>query len=155
MARFFTTAEDLQKKTDEYFAYCDAYIGEKIIQGKKMKVKAPRPYTVEGLTAFLGFKNRKSLHDYGKQQQYEKFHDIIATAKAKIAANLVERALLNEYSTGMAIFILANNFDYHQPAPSPKAVENEGEAIDKIATALMKLNDRLSREKKKQSKLNA
>jgi len=141
--KLYKTPAELQKRIDEYFKYCDNYTVEKLVRDKVVKFKAPRPYTIQGLRSFLKMVSKDTMQLYTYGEKYEEYHETMLMARAKIEANLVERALLNEYSTGMSIFILANAFGYHQPRSAPEDTAKSGEETLKIAESIQALHEKL------------
>ncbi len=108
----FKSAEELERKIDEYFKDCD---GTPILlpDGAPLKDKAGEvilagrhPPTVTGLALALGFKSRQSLLDYGGK---ERFADTIARAKLRIEAYAEERLYDRDGQRG-AEFNLKYNF---------------------------------------------
>lgn len=90
----FESAEELQRKIDSYFLWCD--IKEK-------------PYTVSGLAVFLDT-SRMVLIDYEKNKG-DAFSDTIKRAKAKIEA-FAEEALFSARNVAGVIFNLKNNHNW-------------------------------------------
>lgn len=106
----FKTAEEIQKKIDEYFdTECkeeyakDPETGNILLDTKNRPIVCFNPPTVSGLALFLGFENRNSLYDY------EEKSDFTSTIKKAIARieNYAEKQLFIGNSTG-AIFWLKN-----------------------------------------------
>lgn len=111
----FATAEELSSAVDAYFVYCE---GEFHIEKKKKKNlstnememvevqvwdRYPEPYTITGLTLFLGFAHRQSLSDYEEKAEYS---DIIKRARTRVEHGY-EKRLFHDRPTG-AIFALTN-----------------------------------------------
>lgn len=92
----WATPQALQNAIDAYFKDANT---------------AGEPLTVESLCAHLKC-SRKSLCDYERAAGYEDYHEIVSGAKMRICADIVKNALRNKYNSGMAIFILKNNFGY-------------------------------------------
>ena len=89
----YKTAEEMQKKIDEYFMQCD---------------KEKRPYTVTGLALALDL-DRKALISYGEN---EKFSNTIKKAKAKVERWLEENLISGQGNAVGIIFNLKNNYGY-------------------------------------------
>ena len=103
----FTSVEDLQKRIDEYFAYCDSRMVVKVTkQGDVVDVNVPRPYTLSGLAVYLDC-SRQTLLNYARD---EKFFDTIARAREK-CENFTEEQLFEGNDRG-AKFSLTNNFGW-------------------------------------------
>ncbi len=88
----FQSVEELEKKIDAYFEYCDE-------KGK--------PYTISGLAYFLDT-SRRVLLEYG---QKEVFSNTISRAKHRIAAFTEENLYQPKITQGI-IFSLKNNFGW-------------------------------------------
>lgn len=106
----FKSAEELQKKIDEYFeTECkdqlarDEETGCVLTDSKGKAITIFNPPTVSGLALFLGFENRNSLYDYEEKSE---FTSTIKRAIARIE-NYAEKQLFIGNSTG-AIFWLKN-----------------------------------------------
>jgi hypothetical protein len=84
----FTNPIELEKKIQDYFSECK---------------KKRKSLTICGLTLYLGFKNRQSLSDYEKK---EEFSDIIKKARLTVEENY-ELKLSGKCVAG-AIFALKN-----------------------------------------------
>lgn len=96
----FETAEQLQKKINEYFKNCPDK--KNIITKTGEVVEFPTP-TICGLCYFLGFESRQSFYDYEK---IEKFSYIIKRARLFVEKEY-ELLLQSNNCTG-AIFALKN-----------------------------------------------
>ena len=92
--------------------------------GKVKKVKAPIPYTIEGLAVALGI-SRQTLLNYKVEKGYEPYFDIIKEYKDKILNNLAERALMLETNSPFTMFLLKNNYGFEDK----KQHEVKGEQI--------------------------
>ena len=90
--RKYETIEDMQKKIDNYFDYCE---------------KNKKPFTVSGLAFALGL-SREQLNVYCKR---ENFADTLKKAKARIEQYLEEKLVSGSCVTGV-IFSLKNNFGW-------------------------------------------
>ena len=124
----FKSAEELERKIDEYFKDCD---GTPILlpDGAPLKDKAGEvilakrhPPTVTGLALALGFKSRQSLLDYGGK---ERFADTIARAKLRIEAYAEERLYDRDGQRG-AEFNLKYNFRWAEDRQQPGAGKEQG-----------------------------
>jgi hypothetical protein len=109
--RKFNSIEELEQKIEDYFRFCDSRIVDIVTRNGIEQIKKPKPYTIEGLAAFLNM-DRRSLLNYEKQKGYESFFPTIKNAKARILANLVERGLDGDNNSAMGIFNLKNNYGY-------------------------------------------
>jgi hypothetical protein len=112
-AKAYKTPEDLQKKVDEYFQYCEE---------KKV------PPTMSRLALFLGFKTRQSLINYRFGVGYEEYEPILTEAKLRVEAHTEEDLLTKGRVTGQ-IFSLKNNFENWKDVHTLKA-EVEQNQID-------------------------
>ena len=104
----FKTAEEMQKKIDEYFDFCDNRI-QQVYSAKSdgvIEIVNPAPYTMSGLALSLDM-DRKSLLNYSKKEQ---FFPTIKRAKQKVHSD-VETRLMEKNAVG-AIFNLKNNFGW-------------------------------------------
>lgn len=102
----FKSAEELQKKIDEYFAWCDER--EKTVflkSGEMVKEPWPRPHTISGLANFLDV-DRTTIVNYGHKDE---FFNTIARARRKCEAWTEEQ--LFEGNDRGAKFVLINNYD--------------------------------------------
>jgi len=119
---FYPDPEEMQKKIDEYFDYCDA--GEEIeVYSKKqqevVKMVQKIPYTVPGLSHYLGFASRQSFQDYekkGKRDNATKkdklFSFTIARARQRIEQQRNEGALMGRQEPRFSQFDLKENFGW-------------------------------------------
>lgn len=108
----YQTVEELENAINKYFHDCDTRQKEFITKDGEMYTKtAPKPYTIEGLAVALDM-DRKSLLNYETKPEYEKYFHTIKKAKAKILANLNERALDGDNNPAITIFNLKNNYGY-------------------------------------------
>jgi hypothetical protein len=104
--RKYPKLEDMQKKINEYFNYCDSK-KEVIATDNSTKVIA-KPYTVTGLCLFLDI-TRDTLLEYEK---LEGFSDTIKKAKNKIENYVEENSLVGKLNPTVSIFNLKNNFGW-------------------------------------------
>lgn len=108
----FQNVEDMQKKIDNYFKYCEGRPlldseGEPIITKSGQAVMIDQhPPTVTGLAYFLGFTSRQALLNY---QAKDEFVDAVTRAKMLIEVYTNERLYDKEGHQG-AKFSLTNNF---------------------------------------------
>lgn len=106
----FKSPEELEKKINAYFDWCDSRTRKKYITTREgiEVIDEPwqRPYTIEGLAVYLDT-CRLTLINYSEK---EEFFNIITRAKAKILANKVEGALDKTYDPAMSKFMLINNY---------------------------------------------
>ena len=106
----YDTPEAIKEKIDEYFDSC--WIDKVIeVTDKEGTVTATnvkyqdRPYTIEGLTWYLGFSSRAALLYYEEKPE---FSDTIKRAKLKVKMGVTEGLLTGKNATGH-IFWLKNN----------------------------------------------
>ena len=103
--------ELMQKKIDDYFAWCDGEMlevdGQPVLDkyGMPIMIKT-HPYTMTGLALALGLKSRQALLNY---QGRPEFNDTITQAKAKVEQYAEERLFDKDGANG-AKFSLSNNF---------------------------------------------
>jgi len=104
----FKSVEELSKKIEEYFEFCDNRAIKKADDsGKEFYISNPAPYTVHGLSYFLGTE-RQTLLNYSNK---EKYFDTIKDAKERIASDVETRLMDGKAQVG-AIFNLKNNFGW-------------------------------------------
>lgn len=96
----FKTAEELEKRIDEYFSNGCEKIIKYTLNGDTYEVPLP---TVCGLALFLGFSSRQSLLDYQNRDEY---FDTIKRAKTRI--EMMYEQKLHENSCTGSIFALKN-----------------------------------------------
>ena len=110
----YGSAAELQAAVDAYFASCrghyrrddaGAYVLDR--RGRPI-VDGATPMTITGLQSALGFRTRKSLHDYGKRQE---FSDIIHRARLMVE-NYAEERLFDRDGYSGARFVLQNGFGW-------------------------------------------
>jgi len=109
---YYTDAEEMEKRINEYFDLCDE--GQQITRWNPKKKEAETlirqvPYTVPGICNYLGFDHRNALRDYGMKPA---FSSTIARARQRIEQQRVELALLGEHDARFSMFDLTNNFGY-------------------------------------------
>lgn len=108
----YNTAEEMQKKIDEYFVECEGKpifndVGQPILDKNMQPIMVgKRPLTITGLALALGFTSRQALLNY---EAKEEFVDTITRAKAKVEQYAEERLYDKDGANG-AKFSLANNF---------------------------------------------
>lgn len=91
--RAFNSVEELEKKINKYFEYCN---------------KENKPYTMSGLAYYLDV-DRKTIVNYTKDEQY---FPTIKRARDRVQMQLEENALMNISNSTFTIFNLKNNFDW-------------------------------------------
>ena len=124
----YETAEQLQKKIDEYFEKCP---DKRIIYNKDGEKIAEVPeYTITGLVIYCGFCSRNSFYDYEKK---ENFQYTIKRARTLIE-NHYERLLQRGNGAG-AIFAL-KNFGWTDERAIAR--ETADEVIQRFADAVNK-----------------
>lgn len=108
--KLFNTVEEMQKKIDEYFAYCD----NRVVQGYDNKTNeqfayvSPEPYTMSGLAYYLGM-DRRSLINYKNDQE---FFPTIKAARDRVEMDIDRRLNDKGTFTPGLIFNLKNNFGW-------------------------------------------
>lgn len=103
----FTSVEELQKRIDEYFEYCDSRVINQVTkQGDVVPVKMPRPYTLSGLACYLDC-DRKTLFNYSKDDQ---FFPVLMRARRR-CENFAEEQLYEGNDRG-AKFCLLNGYGW-------------------------------------------
>lgn len=86
--RIYKNPKDLEKKIVEYFDYC---------------IEKKQNITVSGLTLYVGFNSRDTLHSYKNRKEYS---DIIKRATLAVAEAYEQE--LYSFKFGGAIFALKN-----------------------------------------------
>jgi hypothetical protein len=121
----FNSPEELQKKIKSYFVWCDSRTRIKHLVTKdgvqEVVESFPRPYTVEGLAVYLDT-NRQTLLNYTDK---DAFFDIIEHARQRILSNKIEGGLDRTYDSGVAKFMLINNYgfkDKHETTEDDKNI---------------------------------
>lgn len=126
MARYkkFESVEQLENAINKYFHECDTRQKEFITKdGETYTKTAPKPYTIEGLAVALEI-DRRTLLNYETIPEYAEFFPTIKKAKAKILANLTERALDGDNNPAITIFNLKNNYGFRDKDPDDGADHN-------------------------------
>lgn len=106
----FKTVEELQKKIDEYYEYCD----NRLVQGYDNKTNeqfayiSPEPYTMSGLAYYLGI-DRKTLLNYSKN---EEFFPTVKKARDRVEMDIERRMNDKATFTPGLIFNAKNNFGW-------------------------------------------
>jgi|SRR5690625_1072708 len=138
------TVEELQADINAYFKWCDSnpltqthnsQIDKET--GKPLVFEIDRPYTIEGLSTFLGC-NRETLINYQKREGYEEYFGAINDAKNRIQQNKVERALSGLAPAATSIFDLKNNHGYRDKTETKHAGEV---SISRIERTIVKPNE--------------
>ena len=91
----FKSVEELEKKIDNYFKYCE---------------EKHKPLTITGLALAIGMTSRRQLLEY---QRRDEFHNAIRKAKL-ICENYVEQYLFTGKNMAGAIFNLKNNYKWEE-----------------------------------------
>lgn len=89
----FGSVEELQKRIDDYFHYCD---------------RKEKPYTITGLAVFLDT-SRQTLINYEGRNEY---FDTIKKAKDQCEAYLEEGMMTNKLNPTACIFSAKNNYGW-------------------------------------------
>lgn len=111
--RKFETWQQMQEAIDAYFESCspwERYYDEEAGE-EKVRIVPPTPLTIEGLAVALDM-DRSTLLTYEKNPEYEEFHNTVKKAKARIQADMVQRALTGDYNATISIFLMKNNYGY-------------------------------------------
>ena len=123
--------EELQADINAYFKWCD---DNPLRDRSDTQPEVTRPYTIEGLCAFLEC-DRVTLINYQQEEGYEEYFSTIKAAKNKIQQNKVERALSGLAPAATSIFDLKNNHGYRDK----QETEHSGNvAINKIERTIVK-----------------
>ncbi len=124
----FTSVEEMQKKIDEYFDYCDNRTKDIFIPklGDHVTMNDPEPYTMSGLAYFLGM-SRRSLVDYAHK---DKFSKIVKRARRRVEYDIERRMNDKNTFTPGLIFNAKNNFGWQDKSEvelteKPKFVVDE------------------------------
>lgn len=131
------TLEELQKKIDEYFEYCD----NRLVQGYDNKTNeqfayiSPEPYTMSGLALSLGI-SRRTLINYKRRYG---FFPTIKKAKRKVEADMERRLLDRNTFTPGLIFALKNNYQWKDKLEQD--VTSKGKAIQVVDWASVAKKD--------------
>ena len=112
--RVFDNCLDLDAMCELYFETMAEGEEKEVYDKKKQEVATitvTKPCTVVGLALFLGFCDRHSLLDYGKEDE---FSLIIKKAKSRIEQERNEQLVSGESPPAAAIFDLKCNFKYRE-----------------------------------------
>jgi len=105
----FKSVEELQKRIDEYFDYCDNKTKE--VYSEKMGnmvVPDPEPYAMSGLAYYLGV-DRQTILNYEKKQA---FFGTVKRARERVEADIERRMNSKDTFTPGLIFNAKNNFGW-------------------------------------------
>lgn len=89
----YTDPIEMEKAINKYFNDCDA---------------EERPYTIEGLALACGFSCTETLRNYGQDEGYEAFHDLVKSAKLVVQKQRVEAMQNGKLNAIAGIFLLVN-----------------------------------------------
>jgi len=103
----FNSPEEMQKKIEAYFNYCDEQ-KETIISDKGNIKVIQKPYTISGLCLYLGI-TRETINQYSKKLEYAA---ILANAKSKVENYCEENTMSGKLNPIFSIFSLKNNFGW-------------------------------------------
>lgn len=110
--RLWKSPIDMQEQIKEYFEECMNYKVTKYNDmGEPYEVNIPQIPTVEGLSLMLGI-DRKTLHNYSKEEGYEQFFHTVKTAKDYILAFKVDSLVNGRGCLPGLIFDLKNNHQF-------------------------------------------
>jgi len=116
--KLFPTPKDLSDKIKSYFDLCES--NTKIEYGKggeEYEKPEPIPPTIEGLCVHLNI-TRKTLWNYEKSEGYEDYHEIVALAKQRINAKLLELGLMFKAHSGLVQFIFKSTVQGYEDKSS-------------------------------------
>ena len=120
----FKTPEELEKKINQYFDYCNSRTKKEIVKTKDyfeiFDMPDQIPYTVYGLADFLDC-DADTLLNY---QTKDGFSVLIARAKSKILTNKVERGLDGKSNPQMTKLLLGHNYGILEPKGEPQDDKN-------------------------------
>ncbi len=124
----FTSVEELQKKIDEYFDYCDNRLKRiwKEKTAEEITVSDPEPYTMSGLAYELGL-SRQALINYEKRDE---FVDAIKRARQRVERDVEMRMNGKDTFTPGLIFNAKNNFGWKDKSETD--VTTGGDKIEPI-----------------------
>ncbi len=145
-APLFTDAEKLKEKAECYFRSCagvqakDEY-GEPVYDKNGVPVMSvpESPFTISGLAAALGFRNRRELLNY-EEVCSEKCADVIARALSRIE-EYAESKLFDKGQYSGAKFFLASSFGGWCEKPDDSAAET----LEKLDAVLRALTEAMNR----------
>ncbi len=104
--RKIKTASDLRERAERYFAVCDSHEEERFFESGPKTVKAPLPYTVEGLCNALKITRR----DWNNYCHREDALGVAAQMTAqRISENRVVGGLTGKQNANLVKFLLSNN----------------------------------------------
>ena len=127
----FSTPEEMQTEIDAYYESCIVdKVTEVIDKDGKCTMSTvryqDRPYTVEGLTWFLGFSSRKSLLYYEEKPE---FSDTIKRAKLKVKMSVVEGLLTGKNAAGNIFWLKNNDSEYYRDVQQLEHTGKDGGPI--------------------------
>lgn len=102
----FKNKEELEKRVNEYFEYCE--VNEK-------------PCTISGLAYFLGV-NRRTVVNYANREAYG---DVIERARDRVLMDMEEGAMVGKYNPAITIFGMKNNFEMSDKTEVKQEVDAE------------------------------
>ena len=120
----FKTVEELEKKINEYFDYCD---------------ENKRPYLVTSLALFLDT-SRETLNNYEAKTEY---FDTINKAKQKILSYAEEQLFKHNGQVAGPIFSLTNNYSQYYKNKLYTQDETDYKSIN---DKLQKIRDKIKSE---------
>lgn len=118
----FKSVEELTKKTEEYFDYCDNRVKSAYVEklGGNVDISDPAPYTMSGLARYLGI-DRDTLINYSHKEEY---FGTIKAARMRVHEDVETRLMEGKAQTG-AIFNLKNNFGWKDKTESEVTEKSE------------------------------
>jgi uncharacterized protein (UPF0254 family) len=129
--RMFANDAELKEKIEAYFLELKNNKKEVMsASGQIKEIADPLIPTVEGLSAYLGFKTVKSLWNYTNDPAYSEFHDTLEAARAKILGQKMTGLVNGKGSASGLMFDLVNNHGYKNK--SEVEVESNGKMETKI-----------------------
>lgn len=120
--RAFKSVEEVEKKIEEYFNYCE---------------EKDKPYTMSGLAYYLEI-DRRTLLNYSKDEEY---FPLIKKARDRVQMQLEEGLYRLGNNSGI-IFNLKNNFDWKDK------MEVKSSNIPKVEELLSKIEEQANDNKR-------
>ncbi len=132
----FEKPEDLAKKVEAYFKWCDDQ-GQTTTDSKGNERVIRKPYTITGLCVYLGI----SRHTWCEYADKPEFRDITEAAKLRVENYTEESALTGRANPVFSIFSLKNNFGWVDQQTINTTQEPEHLTMDEIKRRLHKVGE--------------
>jgi hypothetical protein len=107
--KIFSSPQHLWDAAIQYFQWCDNnpwYRKEAVkggdLAGKLISVPTQRPYTLSGLCLYLDV-TRETFDNYGKEESYKDFFDIVTRIRETIYTQKFEGAAVGAYNANIII----------------------------------------------------